>query len=572
MMMTQTRTGEPGPTIRRRAMVAIPRLLSSDPFTASVAPLVSRIKSVKGCLALALWLCMALPGLSWSAPPNIVLIFADDWGWGDLSIRGTDWLHTPNIDRLAAEGLDFQQFNVLSPVCSPSRAALMTGRYPARYGIHQHFAAPSSNRARNMPDWLDPKAPSLPRILKEAGYRTGHFGKWHLTSNQTRGAPTPEAYGYDVAKVFNGGAEWPRARPQDTADNTVAFIRAHADGPFFVNVWLHESHTPHLPTRESLDRWKHLDPQRQVYSAVLTDGDIAVGRILDVLKEVGAEQNTLVIFSSDNGPESTGPRKEYSHRRGDSGFAAYGSYYSVGVTGGLRGRKRSLFEGGVRVPFLVRWPGNAPPGVKDNSTVFTALDLLPTLSAAAGISLPSQLEGDGESLLEALKGKPIRRTRPIFWQWTGKDAEPDWWPRLAVRDGDWKVLLADGGRRVTLHSLNEDRAEAVDVARDNPQIVEHLRRLALEWEVAVKRDAGLAAGGVDTETEERKPAAMAARNDMQERRARAFGRLDTNGNGLVTLEEFKARPKGSSNLERRFLRLDADADGNLTPQEFLATP
>lgn len=290
MMMTRIGTGDLGPTTRWPPLAVNPRLHSSAPSIASGAPLVCRIKRVNDCLALALWLCLALPGPSWPAPPNIVLIFADDWGWGDLSIRGTDWVHTPNIDRLAAEGIDFQQFNVLSPVCSPSRAALMTGRYPARYGIHQHFGTPTSNRERNMPNWLDPKAPSLPRILKQAGYRTGHFGKWRLTSNQTHGAPTPEAYGYDAAKVFNGGAEWPRARPQDTADNTVAFIRAHAEGPFFVNVWLHESHTPHLPSRESLDRWKHLDPQRQVYSAVLTDGDIAVGRILGVLKEVGAEQ------------------------------------------------------------------------------------------------------------------------------------------------------------------------------------------------------------------------------------------------------------------------------------------
>lgn len=226
----------------------------------------------------------------------------------------------------------------------------------------------------------------------------------------------------------------------------------------------------------------------------------------------------------------------------------------------------------MRVPFIVRWPGNAPPGVKDNSTVITALDLLPTLSAAAGISLPSQLEGDGENLLEALKGKPIRRMRPIFWQWTGKDAEPDWWPRLAVRDGDWKLLSADGGRRVALHSLSEDRAESVDIAVDNAQVVERLRGIALEWEVGIKRDAELGAVGRDTEMKERKPSAMTTRNEMQEHRARAFGRLDANGNGLVTLEEFEVRPKGPSNLERRFLRLDADADGNLTPQEFLATP
>jgi N-acetylgalactosamine-6-sulfatase len=232
------------------------------------------------------------------AKPNIVFIFADDWGWGDLSCHGSTWLQTPNLDRLASQGIDFAQFNVLNPVCSPSRTAVLTGRYPARFCIHEHFASPDLNRERGMPDWLDPKSPSLPPILKQAGYRTGHFGKWHLTNRETLGAPLPEAYGYDEAKVFNGGAEWPMAGVHETADDTVAFIKASAGRPFFINVWLHESHTPHQPTEASLARWRHLAEQKQVYAAVITDGDNAVGKILDALEETGVTQNTLVLFSS----------------------------------------------------------------------------------------------------------------------------------------------------------------------------------------------------------------------------------------------------------------------------------
>ena len=141
------------------------------------------------------------------AKPNIIFIYADDWGWGDLSCHKHPWLKTPALDKLASEGTDFQQFNVLNPVCSPSRTAALTGIYPARFSVHQHFAAPAQNHARNMPDWLDAKAPTLPRFLKAAGYRTAHFGKWHLTNRDTHGAPKPEAYGYDEAAVFNGGAE-----------------------------------------------------------------------------------------------------------------------------------------------------------------------------------------------------------------------------------------------------------------------------------------------------------------------------------------------------------------------------
>ena len=419
--------------------------------------------------------------------PNIVFIFADDWGWGDLSSHGHAWLKTPNIDRLASEGTDFLQFNVLNPVCSPSRVAAMTGQFPARYAIHQHFAAPASNHQRNMPDWLDPKAPTLPRFLKEAGYRTGHFGKWHLSNAQTPGAPIPEKYGIDDYAVFNGGAGWPVAGLHDTASNSVDFIKTNRDKPFFINVWLHESHTPHVPTPESMEKWKHLDKQKQVYSAVITDGDNAVGKILDALKTEGLEKNTIVIFSSDNGPESTAAKAGPMKPDTDANATGYDTHYSIGETGGLRGRKRSLFEGGVRVPLIVRWPGHTPANVKDSTTVITAVDLLPTLCAAAGVELAEDYKGDGENLLDALNGKAVSRTRPIFWEWQGKKAEPDWWPRLAVRDGDWKLVLTYDAKRVELYRVNKDRSESSDAAKEKPEIVDRLTKLALDWKATLPK-------------------------------------------------------------------------------------
>ena len=266
--------------------------------------------------------------------PNIVFIYADDWGWGDLSCHGHPWLKTPNLDRLASEGVDFRQFNVLNPVCSPSRTAVMTGHYPARYSIHQHFAAPTQNHQQNMPDWLDPNAPTLPRIFRQAGYRTAHFGKWHLTNRDTHGAPEPAAYGYDEASVFNGGAEWPSADLHATAGNTVEFIKANKDQPFFINVWLHESHTPHVPTAESMEQWKHLDEQKQVYSAVITDGDRSVGMILDALQAEGLDDNTIVMFSSDNGPETVPKQKlltRTSGSRATTPFTASATPVDCGV-------------------------------------------------------------------------------------------------------------------------------------------------------------------------------------------------------------------------------------------------
>ena len=445
----------------------------------------------------------------------------------------------------------------------------MTGHYPARYCIHQHFAEPAQNHQRGMPDWLDAQAPTLPRILKQAGYRTGHFGKWHLTNRDTPGAPTPEAYGYDESEVFNGGAEWPSADLHATAANTVKFIQANRATPFFINVWLHESHLPHVPTPKSMERWKHLDEQKQVYAAVITDGDDAVGLILDALKESDLEQNTIVMFSSDNGPESTAAKPGPQKLDPDANVIGYDGYYSIGDTGGLRGRKRSLFEGGVRVPFLVRWPGRTPAGAINDVTAFTAVDLLPTLSAAAGASLPPGYQGDGENLLAALNGADISRTRPIFWQWQGKSAEPDWWPRLAVREGEWKLTLTDDGQRFELHRLTDDRTETADVANDHPGVVSRLKKLALDWKASLPEKPNPECVTTLSVADKSSSRKSSVKGVTPEVRAKAFIRWDTNKDGILTLEEYQAGLIGQDNLEARFKNFDKNGDGKLTREEFV---
>lgn len=412
-----------------------------------------------------------------SPKPNIVFIFADDWGWGDLGCHGHPQFKTPHLDRLASEGIDFTQFNVLNPVCSPSRTAAMTGQFPSRWGVHQHFATIAANHQRDMPDWLDPRAPMLPRILKTAGYRTGHFGKWHLTSESVPDAPPPTVYGFDEYQVFNYSRS--NAKYHDAADDAVAFIRAHKNQPFYVNVWLHESHLPHVPTAASLSLWSHLGERERIYAAVITDGDNKVGKVLAALKELGLEQNTIVAFSSDNGPEWTG---DAARRETPGGL---GTFYSVGSTGGLRGRKRSLFEGGVRVPFIVRWPARAPAGTKDNTTVFTAVDLLPTFCAAAGVELPAGYQADGENLLAALSGTPTKRTKPIFWEWQGTSQNPDWWPRLAVREGDWKLTMTYNKSRMELYNLADDPRERENVADAHRGVVTRLSTMAVTWKASL---------------------------------------------------------------------------------------
>lgn len=418
--------------------------------------------------------------------PNIVFIFADDLGWGDISCHGAEtWLKTPHIDRLASEGIDFAQFNVLSPVCSPSRAAMMTGRYSFRYSIHTALNSDSAqNRRTNQADWLDPRAPSLPRYLKTVGYHTAHIGKWHLGEGEPHmtGAPTMADYGFDETLVYHGPGPKVNQRHIGT-EGARAIERMKDRQPFYLNVWLHETHARHFPTQESMDAFAHLDPRRQVYAATLRDCDNDVGMILDALKNAGLEKNTIVMFSSDNGPAGTAYSADDRAVTPEDGDIKKGFdvHYSVGSTGGLRGRKAQLFEGGVRVPFIVRWPGHAPAGARNERTVFTAIDLMPTICAAAGVRLPSGHAGDGENLLDAFEGKPVQRTKPLFWKAAGAGKGADTWCQWAMRDGDWKLYVDAAGTRVELYDLSKDRAEARDVGDGNPGVVARMKAQMLDW-------------------------------------------------------------------------------------------
>jgi N-acetylgalactosamine-6-sulfatase len=432
-----------------------------------------------------------------SAKPNIVFIYADDLGWGDISCHGAEsWLKTPTIDRLASEGIDFTQFNVLSPVCSPSRVAVMTGRFPSRYGINNVFNGSTLGPKKNstMPDWLDPQAPMLPRFLKGAGYYTVHLGKWHLGADTRLApdAPPMPAYGVDESKVYHGPG--PGINQREIGIEAARAIERLKDRqPFYMNVWLHETHTRHYPEQESMDRFKDLDPRRQVYAAVLRDADQNVARILDALKATGMEQNTIVIFSSDNGPAAVPvnpePGEQTEEERGLKANEAekgdmkkgFGAYFSVGSTDGLRGRKGNLFEGGVRTPFIVRWPGHSPAGLRNDVTILVAVDLLPTLCAAAGVNLPADYAGDGENMLEAFNGKLIRRTKPFFWKhyFTGNGSNT--WPAWAMREGDWKLLIDRSGQRVALFDMAKDRTEKTDVSASNPEVAARMKERLLTW-------------------------------------------------------------------------------------------
>ena len=436
--------------------------------------------------------------------PNIVFIFADDWGWGDLSCHGSTWLKTPNLDRLASEGTDFQQFNVLNPVCSPSRVAAMTGRYPSRFGVNNVFGGSSPE----MPDWLDGKAPTTARYLKAAGYRTAHFGKWHM--GDMPDSPPMSAYGFDESAVYHGPG--PKIKPHDIADRAAAFIEANKNHPFFLDVWIHESHTAHDPTPASLAKWQNLDDeQKRIYAAVITDGDNNVGKVLDALEKAGVAQNTLVVFSSDNGPESTGGEAD----KGTAG--KLGSYYSIGETGGLRGRKRSIFEGGVRVPFIARWPDRGKAGNRSAQTICLT-DLMATCADILGAKLPENAGEDSVSILPALLGtdKSPLHEAVVHHSINGS---------FAIRQGKWNLELcgdsggwsdpkpgtpeAKGLPNTQLYDLQEEIAETKNVRAQHPEEVARLTKL-LEQIIANGRSTPGAKQANDAEIQIRKKAKNSA--------------------------------------------------------------
>lgn len=411
--------------------------------------------------------------------PNIVFIFADDWGWGDLSCHGHPYVKTPNIDRLAKEGTDFHRFTVASGVCSPSRAAVMTGHFPARYNIDGHFAWVPSNAKRNMPDWLNPKTTTLPRLLQQGGYATAHFGKWHLSNNMIPDSPLPSAYGYDTYGAFNCAGE--QMPVHEDADNAIAFIeQSHQAGkPFFVNLWMHEPHTPFHTVPKYRWRFRDLEETDNIYASVLSHADDRIGEVLDALDRLKLTEETLVIFSSDNGPARAKRQAELALMHDTATGAGYNIAGAKGITAGRKGYKAALFEGGIGVPFIARWPGKIAAGKTDVRSLISAVDLLPTFCDIAGVGLPDSYQPDGVTQLQALlgQGDPLRQ-KPLFWKMQGSKAKPKaesfHWAAYAIVDQNWKLLSNPDTTYVELYDLVADPLEQTELSVQKPEIVADL--------------------------------------------------------------------------------------------------
>jgi arylsulfatase A-like enzyme len=436
--------------------------------------------NIKNLTAIILWVVSGIfvGPLHATDKPNILFIFADDWGWGDLGCHGHPYLKTPNIDRLAREGTDFHRFTVASGVCSPSRTAVMTGHFPARYNIDGHFAWVPSNAQRNMPDWLNPKTPTLPKMLQTAGYATAHFGKWHLANNMIPDSPFPKEYGYDEYGSFNCAGE--QMPVHEDAARAIAFIEKNsaAKKPFFINLWMHEPHTPFHTLPEYRRRFPDLDDPDNVYASVLSHADDRIGELLATLDRLKLSDNTLVIFSSDNGPAGSGKGGKLTTTYDSATGEGFGGGASVGTTGGRNGRKASILQGGIGVPFIARWPGKIKAGAIDDVSWISAVDLLPTFCEIAGAQLSEGYQPDGLSQVATLQGTQMQlRDKPLFW----KDLPSKHGPVYSVLDGKYRLLTSGQFDVLELYDVNKDPLENSNLKSSHPEIAGKLLETLQAW-------------------------------------------------------------------------------------------
>ena len=463
----------------------------------------TKSKSMKKTLTLFLAYVLVIQ-FGWSKP-NMVLVFIDDMGWGDFSCFGNRAAKTPHIDRLAKEGIRFEQFYVNSPICSPSRTAISTGQYPQRWRITSYLDNRKRNARRGMAQWLDPNAPMLARSLQQAGYATGHFGKWHMGGQRdVDDAPPITDYGFDVsltnfegmgpkllpqtlrpgqdpakpgriwinAERLGDGVRWMQ-RSKITGgfvNEAIPFIdNASKEGKsFYINLWPDDVHSPFWPP---IAKWG--DSKRELYLSVLEEMDQQLGKLFSYIRNSKLlRDNTLILVCSDNGPE-----------------------LGAGVAGPFRGYKTHLYEGGIRSSLVAWGPGLVKVKNKVNrNSVFSAIDIVPTLLNFAKVKPSKGVKYDGESISSVLLGvSEDSRVAPIYFRrppdrdsfYGDKDL-----PDLAMRDGKWKFLCEYDGSEPELYDIVNDLGEKNNLAETYPKLVAKFTKACINWHSSMPSDNG----------------------------------------------------------------------------------
>jgi len=469
-----------------------------------------------GLILLTVLLAIAKPyGASAADKPNFVVILCDDLGYGDLACYGHPHIKTPHLDRLAKQGIRFTDCYAASAVCSSSRAGILTGRNPNRSGIFDWI--PSGHVTH-----LKTDETTIAELLRDAGYDTAQVGKWHLNGRfNEAGTPQPGDHGFDHWFATQNNAAPRHENPRNfvrngepvgqlegfscqlVAEEGVRWLKSRKDRdkPFFMHVCFHEPHepveSPDDMVKRYLDAGVAKEEDQAQYFANVENLDAAVGKLMAALDEMDLAEDTLVFFTSDNGPETL-DRYRSANR-------------SWGVPGPLRGMKLHIYDGGIRVPGIVRWTGRIKPG-QTVDTPIGAVDLLPTFAALAGVEFEATKPIDGIDITGVLDGKATTRDTPLFW-WYYRALTP---PKVALRDGDWKIVahldipdirekansvgrnvntasqkLIKAGRltRFELYNLREDIGEKRDLAGEEPAILQKLKDAVIAKFAEVQAEA-----------------------------------------------------------------------------------
>jgi arylsulfatase A-like enzyme len=412
-----------------------------------------------------------------ASKPNVVLIMMDDLGYGDLGSYGASDARTPNIDRLARQGVRLTDGYSNGHVCTPTRAALISGRYPQRFGLERALTVAPADTALGLPV----SGTSLPALLKANGYVTGLIGKWHLGFKREM---SPNAHGFDQFYGFLAGAhhyyqgpvmedstviQLTRYLTDEITDRSLAFISRHADRPFFLEVAYNAVHWPFQPPDITPVQARgqgrgpgqmpddSIPATRRDYVKMLERADEGVGKILAALEQRGLTRNTLVIFTNDNGGEWLSRNAPFFHRKG------------------------TLWEGGIRVPMIFRWPGSLPPG-KTSRQVALTMDINASILAATGTKAPESYRPDGLDILPSLRGDAPLLERQVFWRVNGAGRQ-----QRAVRSGRWKLLV--DANMLLLYDLETDPGERRDLAAVHPDKVRALLKLHAAWETAISQNS-----------------------------------------------------------------------------------
>jgi arylsulfatase len=415
--------------------------------------------------------------------PNLIVILADDLGWGDLGCYGHPLIKTPNLDKLAAQGMRFTQCYAASAVCSPSRSAILTGRTPYRNGVFTWI--PDGSHVH-----LRPTEITLATLLRRAGYATCHVGKWHLNGmfNSPK-QPQPSDHGFDWWLATQNNAAPSHKNPDNfvrngkaigkqegfsshiVAKEAVHWLKEQRDKskPFYLSVWFHEPHAPIETDAKHQELYPDLvksDPNKAQHHGNVSQMDAAVGMLLRALDEMGLTENTFIIFTSDNGPEGDGVTARFR-----------------GSTGGLRGRKRAVYEGGIRVPGIMRWPGRIQPGSTCNEPIIGS-DIFTSLCAVTGTPAPKDRPVDGADFLPAFEGKKIERKTPMYWRCDIAPGEM----KVAMRQGDWTIIANEKMTRFELYDLKSDVKQTTDLAAKTPAKLDEMRQTLLQLNAEIEKE------------------------------------------------------------------------------------